>query len=173
MDQILQAKVLTVSGSVAAGRAEDRGGAAIDDRLRSAGFVVVDRQVVSDGIEEVSAALRSMCSDFCGLVVTTGGTGFSPTDLTPEGTGAVLDRAAPGLAEAMRSTHPLGRLSRAIAGTVGRTLVLNTPGSPTGAVEYLDAVIDVLPHAVALLAGENPHPHPNSTTHRHNPDRED
>ena len=88
-----------------------------------------------------------------GLVVTTGGTGFAGRDLTPEGTRAVLDRDAPGLAEAMRLVSPRGRLSRGVAGTLGRCIVLNTPGSPAGAVECVDAVLDTLPHALDLLAG--------------------
>ena len=99
-------------------------------------------------------ALRELCRSFTGLVVTTGGTGFAPRDQTPEGTRAVLEREAPGLAEAMRLTSPLGRLSRAVAGTVGRALVINTPGSSSGAVETLDAVLDVLPHALRLLADQ-------------------
>jgi molybdenum cofactor synthesis domain-containing protein len=86
------------------------------------------------------------------LVVTTGGTGFAPRDLTPEGTRTVLDREAPGLAEAMRLVSPKGRLSRGTAGTAGRCIVLNTPGSQAGAIECLEAVLDVLPHALALLA---------------------
>ena len=89
--------------------------------------------------------------------MTTGGTGFGPRDLTPEGTRAVIEREAPGLAEAMRLVNPLGRLSRAVAGTVGQALVLNTPGSSSGAVETLEAVVDVLPHALELLAGGRPH----------------
>jgi molybdopterin biosynthesis enzyme MoaB len=89
--------------------------------------------------------------------VTTGGTGFGPRDLTPEGTRAVLDREAPGLAEAMRLVNPLGRLSRAAAGTIGTALVLNTPGSSKGAVECLDAVLDVVPHVLDLLTGGRPH----------------
>jgi len=107
---------------------------------------------VHDGEKPVADALRSACRSFTGLVVTTGGTGFGPRDLTPEGTRAVLEREAPGLAEAMRLASPLGRLSRAVAGTLGNALVLNTPGSSTGAVETLDAVLDVLPHALRLLA---------------------
>jgi molybdenum cofactor synthesis domain-containing protein len=87
-----------------------------------------------------------------GLVVTTGGTGFAPRDHTPEGTREVIEREAPGLAEAMRLVNPLGRLSRGLAGIRGRAIVLNTPGSPAGAVECLQAVVDVLPHALELLA---------------------
>ena len=148
------AKVLTVSDGVMAGTREDRSGAALVERLTGAGYDVVDRRAVADGAESVAAALRSLTDGFTGLVVTTGGTGFAPRDLTPEGTAVVLDREAPGLAEAMRLVSPKGRLSRGRAGTVGRCIVLNTPGSVAGAVECLDAVLDVLPHALALLAEE-------------------
>jgi molybdopterin adenylyltransferase len=148
----LQAKVLTVSDGVVSGTREDRSGAALVERLSEAGFDIVERRVTGDGADEVAAAVRELCAGFSGLVVTTGGTGFAPRDQTPEGTLAVLDREAPGLAEAMRLTSPLGRLSRAVAGTVGAALVLNTPGSSSGAVETLDAVLDVLPHALRLLA---------------------
>jgi molybdopterin adenylyltransferase len=103
----------------------------------------------------VRDALRAMADRFAGLIVTTGGTGFAPRDLTPEGTRAAIDREAPGLAEAMRLVSPLGRLSRAIAGTCGQAIVLNTPGSTNGAVECLGAVLDVLPHALRLLAEES------------------
>lgn len=151
------AKVLTVSDGVAGGTRQDRSGAALADRLAAAGFAVVDRRVTADGVDAVAAALRELTAGFAGLVVTTGGTGFGPRDLTPEGTRAVLDREAPGLAEAMRLVSPLGRLSRAVAGTVGRSLVLNVPGSSTGAVETLDAVVDVVPHALDLLSGGRPH----------------
>ena len=144
--------MLTVSDGVVAGTREDTSGAALVERLSEAGFDIVERQVVPDGRKEVAAALRALTRNFAGLVVTTGGTGFAPRDQTPEGTQAVLDREAPGLAEAMRLASPLGRLSRAVAGTVGTALVLNTPGSSTGAVETLDAVLDVLPHALRLLA---------------------
>lgn len=153
----LEAKVLTVSDGVVDGTREDRSGDALAAHLGDAGFEVVDRRVVADGVESVAAALRELCGGFTGLVVTTGGTGFGPRDLTPEGTRAVLEREAPGLAEAMRLVSSLGRLSRAVAGTVGSALVLNTPGSTNGAVETLDAVLDVVPHALALLAGERPH----------------
>ena len=153
MSPALTAKVLTVSDGVVAGTREDRSGRALADRLAAAGFAVTDRQAVADGVESVSDALRRLATDFEGLVVTTGGTGFAARDLTPEGTRAVLDRDAPGLAEAMRLVSPRGRLSRGVAGTLGRCIVLNTPGSPAGAVECVDAVLDTLPHALDLLAG--------------------
>ena len=149
----LTAKVLTVSDGVVAGTREDRSGRALADRLAAAGFTVTDREVVADGVETVADALRRLARGFEGLVVTTGGTGFAARDLTPEGTRAVLDRDAPGLAEAMRLVSTRGRLSRGVAGTLGRCIVLNTPGSPTGAVECVDAVLDALPHALDLLAG--------------------
>jgi len=150
----LEAKVLTVSDGVIHGTREDRSGAALEARLVEEGFAVVAREVVSDGAEEVAGSLVALCDGFAGLVVTTGGTGFTPRDLTPEGTRAVLDREAPGLAEAMRLVNPLGRLSRAVAGTVGDAIVVNTPGSTSGAVECLEAVLDVLPHALRLLHGD-------------------
>jgi molybdopterin adenylyltransferase len=149
--------VLTVSDGVVEGTREDRSGDALVARLTEAGFEVDGRAVVADGVESVADGLRGLCAGFAGLVVTTGGTGFGPRDLTPEGTRAVLEREAPGLAEASRLVSPLGRLSRATAGTIGEALVLNTPGSTKGAIETLDAVLDVVPHALALLRGERPH----------------
>ena len=147
------AKVLTVSDGVVHGTREDRSGEALEAQLVEAGFTVVERRVVADGVETVADALRAMADGFAGVIVSTGGTGFTPRDLTPEGTRAVIEREAPGLAEAMRLVNPLGRLSRGIAGIVGTTIVLNTPGSPKGCVEQLDAVLDILPHALTLLCG--------------------
>lgn len=157
--QVLQAKVLTVSDGVIGGTREDVSGPALVDALEAEGFEVLDRRVVADGVESVAGALGELCADFAGLVVTTGGTGFGPRDLTPEGTKAVLEREAPGLAEGSRQASPLGRLSRATAGTVGHALILNTPGSSKGAVECLKAVVDVIPHALSLLANR-PTQHP-------------
>ncbi|HTN81249.1 MAG TPA: MogA/MoaB family molybdenum cofactor biosynthesis protein [Acidimicrobiales bacterium] len=150
----LQAKVLTVSDGVIAGTREDRSGIALVERLTAEGYEVVDHRVCEDGRASVGGTLEAMAHRFAGLIVTTGGTGFTARDETPEGTKDALEREAPGLAEAMRLVSPLGRLSRATAGTRGRALVLNTPGSPTGAVECLEAVLDVLPHALRLLIGE-------------------
>lgn len=149
----LQAKVLTVSDGVIAGTREDKSGEALAMALVAAGWVVTDRRIAADGEAAVALALRDMCQDFAGVVVTTGGTGFAPRDQTPEGTRAVLEREAPGMAEAMRAVNPgPGRLSRGVAGIVGSAIVLNTPGSPVGAAECLGAVLDALPHAVRLLA---------------------
>jgi molybdenum cofactor synthesis domain-containing protein len=151
------AKVLTVSDGVIAGTREDKSGDVAVEVLTAAGFTIAERRVVADGIESVRDALLDLTDGFAGLVATTGGTGFGPRDLTPEGTAAVLERQAPGLAEAMRLASPLGRLSRQAAGTVGEALVLNLPGSSNGVRECLEAVLDVVPHALELLAGERPH----------------
>ncbi len=151
------AKILTVSESVSQGTREDRSGAALAAVLARQGFRVVEQRTVPDGVGPVAEALVELCASFAGLVVTTGGTGFSPTDLTPEATRSVVERDAPGLAEAMRSASPLGRLSRGVAGTVGQCLVLNVPGSPRGAVESIETIADVLAHALELLSGARPH----------------
>ena len=150
----LRARVLVVSTGVAAGTREDRGGVALAALLAGKGYAVDPPVVVPDGVEEVTAALRALTSGFAGVLATTGGTGFSPTDLTPEATLAVLERSAPGLAEAMRAVDPRGRLGRGVCGTVGRALVVNCPGSPGGAVDQLNAVLDVVPHALRLLADQ-------------------
>jgi len=155
----LPVKILTVSDGVIHGTREDISGATLASHFVAAGWDVVDRAVTGDGAEPVAESLRSLAADFHGLIVTTGGTGFGPRDRTPEGTRAVIDREAPGLAEAMRLVNPLGRLSRAVCGTLGTALIINTPGSAKGCVETVDAVIDVLPHAVKLLV-DNHDPHP-------------
>lgn len=146
-----QAKVLTCSDGVMHGTRVDTSGEALIAHLTEAGFDVVEHQLTADGTENVAKALTELCEDFAGLVVSTGGTGFAPRDQTPEGTRAVIEREAPGLAEAMRLCNPLGRLSRGVAGIRGRAIIINTPGSPKGCVEQLEAVIDVLPHALRLL----------------------
>jgi len=158
----LQAKVLTVSDGVAAGEREDRSGAALVARLHDASYEVLDHRVTADGHDSVATALRELTAGFAGLVVTTGGTGFGPRDLTPEGTRRVVERDAPGLAEAMRRAsdrddRAFGMLSRGICGAVAQALVCNLPGSSSGAVECLEAILPALPHALELLAGEHPH----------------
>lgn len=156
------AKVLTVSDGVAEGTRDDKSGRALVERLAAADFEVVEHRVSADGVDEVAAALQTLAEGFAGLIVTTGGTGFGPRDLTPEGTRSVLEREAPGLAEAMRSAsnqpdRPFGMLSRGVCGTLGEALICNLPGSAAGAVECLDAVLPAVPHALDLLSGGHPH----------------
>jgi molybdopterin adenylyltransferase len=157
----LVAKVLTCSDGVVAGTRDDASGRALVARLGEAGYEVAEHRVSADGVDEVGGALRELVADFAGLVVTTGGTGFGPRDLTPEATRTVIDREAPGLAEAMRwstfGRFPHGMLSRGVAGSIGTALVVNLPGSPKGAVESLEVVLEALPHALELLAGGRPH----------------
>lgn len=153
----LRAKILTVSDGVSAGEREDLSGAALEELLLAKGYDVVERKVVPDGAREVAAGLEVMVVGFNGLIVTTGGTGFGPRDETPEGSKMVIERDAPGLAEAMRLASPLGRLSRAVAGSRAEALICNLPGSKNGALECLGAVLDVVPHALDLLGGGHPH----------------
>lgn len=152
------AKVLTVSDGVSHGAREDISGGVLADAVMRAGGDVVETRICSDGADVVAAVLLEMSHDFAGLIVTTGGTGFAPRDQTPEGTMQVIDREAPGLAEAMRAVSPLGRLSRGLVGTRGPVLIVNTPGSPKGCVEQFEAIADVIVHALALMA-EKPTSH--------------
>ncbi len=125
--------------------------------LEEHGFRVVERRVIPDGADPVAEAIADLAAG-TDLVVTTGGTGLGPRDLTPEGTAMVIEREAPGLAEAMRAVtfgkNPHGMLSRGLAGTVGNTLVINLPGSPRGVEESLDVILPGLDHGIALLVNE-------------------
>ena len=152
--QSLKVKVLTISDGVVAGTRVDASGAALVELLQRHDFEVVEQTVVADGIDNVATELARLTDGFHGVIVTTGGTGFAPRDQTPEGTRAVIEREAPGLAEAMRLISPLGRLSRGVVGIRGHSIICNTPGSPKGCVEQLAAILDVLPHALHLLADE-------------------
>jgi molybdenum cofactor synthesis domain-containing protein len=153
-----RAVVVTVSDGAAHGAREDTSGESLAKLLREHGWRLGPRVVVPDDVERIVEVLRTAAVDGVDLVVTTGGTGFGPRDVTPEATLSVADRRAPGLAERMRAvgraTTPMADLSRGEAVMVGRMLVLNTPGSRKGAVESLEAVIDLLPHAVQLLGGD-------------------
>jgi len=151
------AAVVTVSDGVSNGTREDRSGELAAELLAAAGFDVVRRATVPDDRPEIERTLRELADAGTSLVVTTGGTGFGPRDVTPEATRAVIDREAPGLAEVMRAEGrrhtPMAALSRAVVGSRGSTLVVNLPGSPKGVEEGFASLRDVLGHAVELLAG--------------------
>jgi molybdenum cofactor synthesis domain-containing protein len=157
-----RAKVLTVSDGVADGTRDDVSGRVVVDLLTAAGYDVIEQRVCTDGRQAVAAALGELADGFAGLVVTTGGTGFGPRDLTPEGTRAVIEREAPGIAEAIRRASDdggrgLGMLSRGVAGACGTALICNLPGSPNGAREGLEVLLTIAGHALDLLAGGRPH----------------
>ena len=153
------ADVITVSDGVSSGTREDKSGQALEVILSQAGFEV-RRAVVPDEIAAIVSAIQDSAVE-ASLIVTTGGTGFGPRDVTPEATARVLEREAPGLTHMMMShgleTTAMAGLSRARAGSIGHTLVINVPGSARGAVEGLEAVLDVIPHALDLLSGDTEH----------------
>ena len=157
----MRAVVVTVSDRVSRGEAEDHSGPAAVARLKEYGFAGVVQRVVPDGVESVRAILEQLLPDH-DLIVTTGGTGFSPRDLTPEATRLVIDREAPGLAEAMRAAtfgrFPHGMLSRGVSGIAGATLIVNLPGSVKAVEESLGVVGPALRHGVELLIeGQSDH----------------
>ncbi len=154
------AAVLTVSDSVVAGTRQDGSGPAVAAALEKAGYRIVAHEAVLDERNHIENALVRLCEQ-ARLVVTTGGTGVATRDVTPEATLSVCDREVPGIGERMRAEGvkktPLASLSRATCGSRGASLVLNLPGSPRGATESLAAVIDILAHALDLLAGKTAH----------------
>jgi molybdenum cofactor synthesis domain-containing protein len=152
-----RAVVVTASNRAAAGVYADRSGEALADGLRALGFVVEGPHVRPDDVAELEVVLRRAVASGADVVLTTGGTGLSPTDVTPEATRAVLDREAPGIAEAVRRygepTVPTAVLSRGLAGTAGRTLIVNLPGSTGGVKDGLAVLGPLLPHVVSQLRG--------------------
>ena len=158
---LIRAAVVTVSDRCARGEQEDRSGELLCTLLREAGAEVVAREVLSDDLEPLAAALRDFADrDDVNLVVTTGGTGLAPRDNTPEATRSVIEREVPGLSEAMRAETlrqtPTAMLSRGLCGVRSGALIINLPGSPKGVRECFSVVRPVLGHAVGLLAGR-PH----------------
>jgi molybdenum cofactor synthesis domain-containing protein len=155
-----KAVVITVSDGCFHGKREDLSGPTVADLLEQAGVPAITTEIVPDEVDEIAAALRRAAAD-AELVVTTGGTGLALRDVTPEATKIVCERLVEGLAERMRTEGarqtPLAALSRAVCGTVGRTLIVNLPGSPAGATSSLAAILPLLPHAVDLLAGDTAH----------------
>jgi molybdenum cofactor synthesis domain-containing protein len=154
------AAVLTVSDSCSRGEKVDLSGPAVAEALSRRNFQVVVRSVVADERAAIQEKLIELCRS-ARLVVTTGGTGIAPRDVTPEATSAVCDRLVEGIAEHMRfqgmGKTPFAALSRAVCGVRGTSLILNLPGSPAGSVESLEAVMDLLPHALELIAGKTAH----------------
>jgi molybdenum cofactor synthesis domain-containing protein len=159
----MNAAVITISDSASTGARPDKSGPAVRRRLEQLGWTVVISDVIPDEVEQIAARLMELAdTGFVSAIFTTGGTGIAARDVTPEATRAILDCEIPGVGELMRAkgreSTPLAALSRALAGTRGRAFIVNLPGSPRGAVESLDAILELVPHIVDLLSGRTEHP---------------
>ncbi|MGO9011094.1 MAG: molybdenum cofactor biosynthesis protein B [Bryobacteraceae bacterium] len=159
---MIQAAVLTISDSASAGTRADRSGPAVRERLEQLGWHVPVVETIPDERAAISARLAALAdSGAVAAIFTTGGTGIAARDVTPEAARAVLDREIPGFGELMRArgreSTPLASLSRSLAGTRGRVLIVTLPGSPKGAVESLNAIVELVPHVLELLAGQTGH----------------
>jgi molybdenum cofactor synthesis domain-containing protein len=157
-----RAVVITISDSASEGLREDKSGPAVVEKLRQAGFEVTLREPIPDEREQIAAVLREVAGAGGRLAIfTTGGTGITPRDITPEATRDVIEREIPGFGELMRAkgreSTPYAVLSRAIAGNRGGVLIINLPGSPRGAVESLDAILELVPHVLDLINGRTAH----------------
>jgi molybdopterin adenylyltransferase len=159
----MTAAVITISDSAFAGARADKSGPAVRERLERLGWQVDVTEVLPDEAGRIAARLAELAdSGSVAAIFTTGGTGIALRDVTPEATRSILDREIPGFGELMRSkgreSTPLAVLSRSLAGTRGRVLIVNLPGSPRGAVESLDAIVELAPHVLDLLHGKTEHP---------------
>lgn len=159
---MIRAAVLTISDSAHAGQRVDLSGPAVRERLEQLGWSVVAMEVLPDERELIAQRLATLADgNQLSAIFTTGGTGVAPRDVTPEATRSVLEREIPGLAELMRArgreVTPRAVLSRGVAGTRGKVLVVNLPGSPRGALDSLDAMVDLVPHILELLRGSSEH----------------
>lgn len=159
---MIHAAVLTISDSASAGTRADVSGPALRGRLEQLGWSVTVMEVLPDEAAEISTRLATLADGGqLAAIFTTGGTGVALRDVTPEATRAVIDREIPGLPELMRAkgrqSTPRAVLSRAVAGTRGRVLIVNLPGSPKGAIECLDAIVELVPHVLELLRGQTEH----------------
>ncbi len=156
-----KAHVITVSDGVFHGTREDRSGQAVMALLKGAGFEVGEPEVVADEMERIAETIETAITRGADVIVTTGGTGLGPRDVTPQATASLIDYEVPGIAEEMRragvASTPMAALSRGTAGVRGTTLIINVPGSVKGATESLQAVMPVLAHAVQLLHGNTAH----------------
>lgn len=154
--------IVTISDSVVRGTREDRSGVALRERIQALGWTVRSQAVVADEIDQIASKITELVgSGELALILTTGGTGVALRDVTPEATRTVIDREIPGIGEVMRAegrrSTRFAALSRGLAGTRGGVLIVNLPGSPKGAVESLDAIVDLIPHVVDLLHGKTEH----------------
>jgi molybdopterin adenylyltransferase len=159
----MTAAVMTISDSAFAGLRADKSGPAVRERLERSGWTVAIAEVLPDEAGLIAARLAELAdSGSVSAIFTTGGTGIALRDVTPEATRSILDREIPGFGEAMRykgrESTPLAVLSRSLAGTRGKVLIVNLPGSPRGAVESLDAIVELAPHVLDLLSGKTEHP---------------
>lgn len=159
---MISVAIVTISDSVANGTREDRSGAKLRERAETLGWSVNAQEVVPDDMDRIASLLAQLAdSGRANVILTTGGTGIAPRDVTPEAARQVIDREIPGLGELMRAeglkSTPFAALSRSLAGVRGRTLIVNLPGSPKGAVESLDAISKLVPHIVDLMEGRTEH----------------
>jgi molybdopterin adenylyltransferase len=158
----MNAAVITISDSASSGARPDKSGPALRQRLEQQGWTVLVSEVIPDEVDQIAARLTELADGgSVSAIFTTGGTGIATRDVTPEATRSILDREIPGLSELMRAkgreSTPRAALSRSLAGTRGCVFIVNLPGSPRGAVESLDAILELVPHIMDLLSGRTHH----------------